>query len=109
MKIGIALAAVAVLCLAGMARADGAPKPEAQVGQIVSVEADGTVKVDTGDKVITVTTDEKTAVLIDGKTSGVDNLKKGMYATVTPARGTATNIVATTAKPGAKPRPAVAN
>jgi len=55
---------------------------------------------------VTVTTDDKTAVTIDGKEAKVADLKADLYVTVTPAEGTATKIEASTKAPGRATRPA---
>ena len=99
MRLGAVLVLAAILCAGALARADAQiGVVEAQVGTITSVGGDGIVMVDTGDKVITVTTDDNTIVTINGQVSKVSDLKKGMKAVVTPARGTAAKIVATTTK-----------
>jgi hypothetical protein len=112
MKVGTVLAAVAVLFVAGVAMADDAkPTSRGIYGQIVSVAADGNivVKVNTSpteSKEVTVTTDAKTVVTLDGKDAKVADLKKDMWAMVQPSEGTATKIVATAEKPVVKAPPA---
>jgi hypothetical protein len=48
---------------------------------------------------VTVVTDAKTVVTVDGKDAKVADLKAEMYVVVTPATGTATKIVATKDRP----------
>ena len=66
-------------------------------GKVVSVQ-DTNVVVKAAKKEVTVATDDKTTVTIDGNEAKVADLKAGMHVTVTPAEGTATEIVATSAK-----------
>ena len=112
MKVGTVLAAVAILCMVGTAVADEAKVDRGLYGQVISVAADGkvVVKVKTAkdEKEVTVATDAKTAVTLDGKDAKVSDLKKDMYVVVTPGEGTATKIVATTEKPGTKTPPGAA-
>ena len=111
MKLGKVLAVVAVLGLAGVAMAqDTATRPARDpnrplVGQVVSV-ADGNVVVKMGRNAteVTVATDAKTTVTIDGKESKVADLTKDLYVTITPAKGVAEKIVATKEAPARRGR-----
>jgi hypothetical protein len=112
MKVATVLALVAVLGVASVAMAQDANAPARDpnmrplMGQVVSVAADGNVVVkpragrggaDVAE--VTVATDTKTVVTVDGKDAKVADLKKDLYVVVTPAKGVATKIVATTEAP----------
>ena len=112
MKLGKVLAVVAVLGLAGVAMAqDAATRPARDpnrplVGQVVSV-ADGNVVVKTMGRTateVTVSTDAKTTVTIDGAEKKVADLTKDLYVTITPAKGVAEKIVATKEAPARRGR-----
>jgi len=77
-------------------------KPATLRGKVVKVEGTNVV-VKTYVKEVTVATDDKTKVTIDGKEAKVADLKAGMHVVVTPAEGTATEIKATS--PVEKPEP----
>lgn len=77
---------------------EAAPAP--LKGTVVKVDAPKVV-VKVGDKEVTVTTDDKTAVVVDGKEAKLADLKAGMPVAVTPAEGTAAKIAATTVVKGA--------
>ena len=109
----IAVVALLIGGLVGVAQAkkpaDGKGKTGKPVrGQIVSVAADGTnvVVMTSGKKAteITVTTDDKTKVTIDGTDAKLADLKKDLWVQITPGTGLATDIKATTAKPEKTPK-----
>jgi len=66
-------------------------------GKVVKVDG-ANVVVKTYLKEVTVATDDKTVVTLDGKEAKVADLKAGMYVVVTPAEGIATEIKATSPK-----------
>jgi preprotein translocase subunit YajC len=108
MKVGTVLAAVAILCMAGVAFADDAkPVSRGIYGQVVTAAgADGKIVVKVGEKEVTVATDANTAVTLDGNAAKVADVKKDMWVAVQPSEGTATKITATTTKPVYKAPPA---
>jgi hypothetical protein len=87
--------------------ADGTKPDKGVKGQIVSVSADGTnIVVKTAGKKgteMTITTDTKTKVTIDGVEGKLSDLKADEYVMVSPSVGTAETIKATTKKPEKKP------
>lgn len=99
MKVGIWLLALA-LCIGftGTAHAAKEKKGKALRGKITKVE-DGKITVKHGSDEVTVSTDDKTSVTLDGKDAKVADLKEGLFVAVTPAEGTATSITATTKRP----------
>ena len=92
-----ALAAVGlVLSVAFAVETDTKPAVKTLVGKVVKVEGEKVI-VKTGDKEpkeVTVTTDAKTKVTVDGKEAKVADLKANMSVTVTPAEGIAEKIEA---------------
>lgn len=109
------MSAIVALLICGLvgvvqakAPADGKKKEKPVRGQIMSVAADGTsVVIMTAGKTaseMTITTDAKTKVTVDGADAKLTDLKKDFYVQVTSGSGVATNIVATTAKPDKKPK-----
>ena len=101
------LALMAVLSLIGVAQAADKPakKPAGLKGEVVKV--DGTnlvIKAGTKGEVkeVTVATDDKTEVTVDGAAGKLADLKPGMKVGVTPETGTATKVVAATPKPKPK-------
>jgi len=71
------------------------PAPEKLTGAICKIDgAKISVKSAKDKAVVEVATDDQTSVTLDGKAAKVADLKVGMNVTVTPATGTATNIVA---------------
>jgi hypothetical protein len=72
-------------------------KPATLHGKVVKVEG-ASVVVKTYLKEVTVATDDKTVVTLDGKEAKVADLQAGMYVVVTPAEGVATEIKATSPK-----------
>lgn len=106
------LVPVLALSLVGVAEAKDAAakgakgakkgKKDTVAGKILSVSG-ATVTVSTGGKKagakeVSITTDDKTAITIDGTASKVADLKPGEKVVVSPATGTATEIKATSAK-----------
>jgi len=87
--------------------ADGTKPDKPVKGKIVSVAADGTnvVVMTSGKKAneVTVTTDDKTKVTIDGADAKLSDLKKDQWVEISPGIGLATSIKATTKKPEKKP------
>lgn len=78
-------------------------------GQVTSFSGDekkGSLVVSSGPKKsaqdVTVETDDKTTVTLDGNPAKVTDLKAGLYVMVSPAEGTAATITATTTKPQRK-------
>ncbi len=112
MKILMSVIVTMLVCgLVGVAQAKkpagGKTKGDKPVrGQVVSVAADGTnvVVVTSGKKAteITVSTNEKTKVTIDGADAKLTDLKKDLWVQIAPGIGTATTIKATTTKPEKK-------
>ena len=109
------MSAIVALLICGLvgvvqakAPADGKKKEKPVRGQIISVAADGTsVVIMTAGKTaseMTITTDAKTKVTVDGTEAKLADLKKDLYVLVTPGTGVATTITATTAKPDKKPK-----
>ena len=66
-------------------------------GKVVNVEGTNVV-VKAAKKEVTVATDDKTTVTIDGNAAKVADLKAGMHVVVTPAEGIATEIKAKSPK-----------
>jgi preprotein translocase subunit YajC len=66
-------------------------------GKVVSVNG-ANVVVKVAKKEVTVATDDKTVVTLDGNAAKVGDLKAGMHVVVTPAEGIATEIKATSPK-----------
>ena len=109
MKLGTVLAAVAVLCMVGVVMADEAKVSRGIYGQVVTAAgADGKLVVKVSDKDVTVATDAKTVVTLDGKAARLADVLKDMWVTVQPGEGTATTITATTTKPVYKAPPGAA-
>jgi hypothetical protein len=120
------LMVVATVCAAAslaLAAAEGGKKRERVAGlrgKIVRVEGVNVTlqtwaRKQEDRKEVTVVTDDKTAVTIDGKEAKVADLKADMYALVTPETGTAQKILARTKLEGGpgkggrkKPAPAPA-
>ena len=104
----VTIVALLVMSLVGVVEAKKPTEGKPVKGQIVSVAADGTsVVVKTAGKKsteITVSTDAKTQVTIDGTDAKLSDLKKDEYVVITPALGTAEKITATTKKPEKKPK-----
>jgi hypothetical protein len=108
MKVAKMLAMAAVLAMvAGVALAadeGGKKRPERAPGlrgKIVRVEGTSVVikkwaREEAQRTEVTVATDDKTAVTIDGKEATVANLAKDMYVLITPETGTAQKILART-------------
>jgi hypothetical protein len=78
-------------------------------GQVASFSGDatkGSLTVTTGGKKnpqdVTVATDDKTSVTLDGNPAKVTDLKAGLYVMVSPAEGTAATITASTSRPKKK-------
>ena len=76
---------------------EGAAASATLKGKVVSVQ-DANVVVKAAKKEVTVATDDKTKVTLDGNEAKVADLKAGMLVIVTPAEGTATEIKATSPK-----------
>jgi len=96
------LAACLVTGLTVMA-ADEKPADSPLKGKVVKVDGTNVVvstEVGGEKKEVTVATDDKTVVTVDGKDAKLADLKADMDVTITPATGTATKIEATT--PAAK-------
>jgi hypothetical protein len=72
-------------------------KPATLHGVVVKVEGANVVVKAVG-KEVTVATDDKTVVTLDGNAAKVGDLKAGMHVVVTPAEGIATEIKATSPK-----------
>ena len=121
MKVATLLALVAVLGMVGVAvAAEGdAPKKTRTPGiwgKIVKVEGTNIVvaartRGSEDTKEVTVATDDKTVVTLDGKEAKLANLKADMFVRITPATGTAEKVVAMTKmperkKPADAPKPA---
>jgi len=89
------LVAVGLVCGVALA-ADTTTKPAGLSGKIVKVDGDKViVKPDQKDaKEVTVATDAKTKVTVDGKEGKLADLKATMAVMVTPAEGTAELIAA---------------
>jgi|GEM_PF-2455400 len=107
MKLANVLAAVVILSFAGSVLAQTATTRPARGLRGTIVKVDGTnVVVKTmarggaEGQEVTVATDDKTAVTIEGKEAKVADLKADLFVNVTPAEGTATKIVATATPPG---------
>jgi hypothetical protein len=111
----LVMTTIAILLIAGLASAADATKKAARGkgkgvrGQITAVAADGSkITVSSGRKknaqTQEITCDDKTAVSIDGADGKkVADLKEGLYVkVVAPEGGTATSIIATSAKPERK-------
>ncbi len=104
MRFATLLAVAGVLCLAGEAMAQGGGGggrgPMGLFGTVVKVDGTNLVikqMVRGGEaKEITVATDDKTKVTLDGKDAKLADLKAGMRVIVNPAEGTATTVAATT-------------
>jgi hypothetical protein len=102
MMVGRLLAVTAVVGLvfgvafSGDSESKPATKPATLVGKVVKVDGEKVVvRPDQKDaKEVTVATDAKTKVTIDGKEAKVAELKVNMTATVTPAEGVAEKIEA---------------
>jgi hypothetical protein len=112
MKVAEMLAMLGVLSLATCAMAaEGDKKPAHPAGlrgKVVKVDGANVVIMTRArdakeGKEVTVATDDKTAVTIDGKDAKVADLKAGMYVSITPETGTATKIAAMTKLPDRKP------
>jgi hypothetical protein len=83
--------------------------PATLCGTVVKVDG-ANVVVKAGGNEVTVVTDDKTVVTLDGKEAKVADLKADMHVVVTPAEGTATEIKAKSPKvnrdaPPAPPTP----
>ena len=90
-----AVLAVMAFVGAGYAKekAAGEKKPAVLRGEVVRVDGTNlTVKVGKEAKEVTVATDDKTVVVIEGNTAKLSELKAGQKVVVTPAHGTATRI-----------------
>lgn len=103
----VMLAVALVVGLTAVANAAPTSKPAGLHGKIKSVDVDKKEVVvttkergATETKDVTVTVDDKTTITIDGETKALADLKADMRVKVTPATGTATEIKATTKKPG---------
>jgi hypothetical protein len=102
MKLAKLLAVVAVVAMVGsIVMAQDAPAARGLRGTIVKVEGANVIvktmaRGTTEAKEVTVATDDKTAVTVDGKEAKLADLKAGMRVNVTPAEGTATKIAAST-------------
>jgi hypothetical protein len=96
------LVAVVVMGVVGVAVAQDAPakeKPKVLRGTVVKVDGKNVVIMtraskDAEAKEVTVVTDEKTKITIDGKEAKLEDLKKDMRVQVTPDTGTAVEIKA---------------
>jgi hypothetical protein len=78
-------------------------------GKVTSFTGDaskGSLTVTSGGKKnpqdVTVETDDKTSVTLDGNPAKVTDLKSGLWVTVSPAEGTAATITASTTRPERK-------
>jgi hypothetical protein len=81
----------------GTAPAPTPTKPATLKGTVVKVEGTNVV-VKAAGKEVTVATNDKTMVTLDGNAAKVGDLKAGMHVVVTPAEGIATEIKATSPK-----------
>jgi hypothetical protein len=113
MKLGTVLAVLAVVGMVGVALAQDANTATSRparplMGQVIKVQdANVVVKPMVGRRgadanavtEVTVVTDAKTVITVDGKDAKVADLKADLYVVVTPATGTATKIVATKDRP----------
>ena len=108
MKVWISLLAL-VLGLSFVSPTMAAKGKKGLRGQVTSFSGDekkGSLAVTSGGKKnaqdVTVETDDKTTVSIDGNPAKVTDLKAGLYVMISPAEGTAATITATTSKPQRK-------
>jgi hypothetical protein len=99
-KVAAVLAVVAILC--AVQTASAAKKPKALKGQVVKVDGTNLV-IKSGkkgeQKEVTVATDAKTVVTIDGKEGKLADLQEGQRVSITPETGTAETITAMAPKP----------
>lgn len=106
----LVLAMIGMFSIVGVALAQDTPKPDAPKplrGKVVSADAAQkslVVKpmVRRGADAlpdVTVTTDDKTKITLDDKAATLADLKADMFVTVTPDKGLATEIKATTKMP----------
>jgi len=114
MKVSKLMALVAVLCIVGVAlAAEEAPKkaPRGIFGKIASVDGANIVvekRVSRDSKEttkVTVVTDDKTEITLDGNAAKIGDLKEGMFVMITPATGTAEKVRASTKAPEFKKKP----
>jgi hypothetical protein len=116
MKVAKLLALVVVLGMVGVAvAAEGdAPKKTRTPGiwgKIVKVEGTNIVvaartRGSEDTKEVTVATDDKTVVTLDGKEAKLADLKADMFVRITPATGTAEKVIASTKMPERPKKPA---
>ncbi len=114
MKVAKLLALAAVLGMVGFAMAQDAPKKtrtRGVYGKIVKVEGTNIVvatrtRGSEDTKEVTVATDDKTVVTLDGAASSLDKLAKDMFVRITPATGTAEKVIASTKRPERPKKPA---
>jgi len=99
------LAVLAIVGFVGFVGAADKPAKEGKKagvrGEVVSVDG-ASVKIKTKDGEVTVATDDKTVVTVDGAASKVADLKAGQRVMVSPATGTAATIEVKTAQKKAK-------
>jgi len=98
-RIALLVVGLAVLCfVAAPAWACDSCGCEGHVkGTVVKVE-DGKITAKLGDKEKTFTTDDKTAVTVDGKEAKLADVKEGMTVKITPEGDLAKKIEATSAE-----------
>ncbi|MCE5326424.1 MAG: hypothetical protein LLG01_08410 [Planctomycetaceae bacterium] len=90
-------AAIAFYAIAVNAQTTAAADTTADYsGVIMRIDPGNSVVIKVSDKEISIPTDSKTVILIDGKEGRAINLAKNMPVTVRTINGTAVRIVATT-------------
>ena len=97
------LALLVLVAMTGVVRAE-TPAATTLSGKITKVTAKTIVLVDENKKSHTVRTDAKTKVMLDGKDATMSDLKAGQTVEVTPAKGIAASIDATSAADPAPPK-----
>ena len=115
MKLANVLAMACILGLVGYVMAADEPTtkpkgPRGVTGKIVKIDGDKiTVKTHARKgaegKEVVVTTDDNTVFTLDGKDAKLADLKADMYVYATPAKGTATKVIASTEEPKHNKKP----